>query len=286
MLNPGELQRIRAGIQSTGPSSELAVEAMLALEVAGHILGAAWVRQHVLHESGSKGAYLPSLTAPYDVEQAWRLQHQLTELAHLLYEAQTLPGFREAVQELRTRSMRGVVVELRTAVMLRMAGHEPRLVQRTGRKGADYDIAVPFGEVQVAVEVKSKEEDTPYDEGTVRATLRDARQQLPQEGPGVVVLAVPRNWTAGDAVQAEVVETVLGSLRNSRRINAVVLLWEAVAQSTTGQRAYANAYLPVWNPQPRASVAGLDSLIREIAPGAPYPMDSPRFVRDSIPPPT
>lgn len=207
----------------------------------------------------------------------------MTELSMLLYEGQSLPGFAEALPEMRTRSLRGVWAELRVAMILNANGHGPRLVARAGVKGSDFDIEARVGDQVVPVEVKAKEGDTVLSPATVLATIRDARQQIPKEGPGVVVLAIPGSWTVGKLVKAEAVNAVTAALRNSRRLNAVVLLWEAIFPALPSGRAFTTVFHLVRAEDPKVDVPGIADLLSGITPGASVVGRPVSFLADLTP---
>ena len=272
---------MRRDFLSKHPSSSAhSVAIVVGIGICAELLGVDWLKRNIDAKRPPAADFFPRLVTSVDEDAHFRWEHRVIDLASLLYEGQDLEGFAAARSEFGKRTLRGVAAELRVAHLLRGSGHRPRFVARTGDKGHDYDIEVPLQETSVAVEVKAKDEGTPLNESTIMGTIRDARKQLPKEGPGVVVLSLPEAWTNGPEVDGAVLDAVAKALRKSQRINSVVLLWEAMLQVAPTSRAFATCFMPIHNALAKRPVEGMEGLLRAVAPGAPIQGGRPTYLRD------
>jgi hypothetical protein len=86
----------------------------------------------------------------------------------------------------------------------------------------------------VALEMKAKLEQTEPSPTSVRDTLNRAREQLPQNLPGVVFLRLPEKWAASESGRAAVEEGIRAAFDRTRRISAVIAHWERWQALNTG----------------------------------------------------
>lgn len=94
-------------------------------------------------------------------------------------------------------------------------------VTETKVKGQDYDALIHLGEVgNVPIEVKHKQEDTPYSASTVHSTLKAAARQLPKGQVGWLFLHIPLAWM-GPRLEAEYADVLHEALRQTSRVGAV-----------------------------------------------------------------
>lgn len=193
--------------------------------------------------------------------------HRVTDLARNLYEAQPLQGFRAMTRELRSRTLVGAAAELRTAHLLQINNREVRFVEPSGHRGENFDQVVTYEEAEVAIEVKAKDDSTAYSRSSLRSSLADARKQLPPGGPGIVVLHVPSAWAAYED-PGEVDEVVAEILRNSSRINAIVLVWEQWVPIIGDGYACIVRFKPTESHSPRVPVRRLSILLKQMSIGA------------------
>ncbi|MGO9976891.1 MAG: hypothetical protein ACLP01_29650 [Solirubrobacteraceae bacterium] len=194
-------------------------------------------------------------------------------LADDLMTCQYFAGFSEQREQLATRSLIAVYHELRVARMLHKNGHRVEFVIPRGEKGVDYDLCV---DNVLATEVKAKEDDTEFTAASVRNSLSDAQSQLPAEGPGLIVLRVPDAWVGDLGIEKAMCEVIEDRLRNSHRVNGVLVLWdEWVAGPAGGLRG--TRFRMHTNPTPRREFSDLAHLLssdvtpNRLAVGLPSP---------------
>jgi hypothetical protein len=219
------------------------------------IMGPAWWQAKLASERGDP--YLAGDRA----DEPGRYIHQtrVYYLARDLQACQNVPGFREQLEALRTRSLIGVMHELRVAQTLIRRGHEVSFVTPTGVRGADYDLLV---DSRVAVEVKSKEDGSTYTTTSLRRVLNDARGQLPPAGPGVIALRIPDAWATDTTFVTEANDEFKRALRNSGRINAILVQWDEWKPRMPQGVAHITRIRAFVNERPRSDMPGLAATIR------------------------
>lgn len=263
MIGPEELEGFRRRLLDRFPNATDQFLAWgLSYQILVYILGIEWGRKH-LNPRRQHSYFMHQ--ANVDTDEAYIGQHRVLSFARNLYELQSAPFFDDMVRELRTRSLLGAATEVDVAYMFHKSGHPVGFVQRTGTRGDDYDQVVKYGGQDVCVEVKAKEDDTPYSDSTLRASLREARQQLPKQGPGIIVIRIPSAWVANRLFVNEAVPTFTNFLRNSARTNAVVAVWEEWTPALPQGRTCFVKFRIIENPQPRTPVRDIDQLIAALS---------------------
>jgi hypothetical protein len=164
---------------------------VLSEDIIDSHLGHGWFAEHV---NGSASSDQTRNYLRFDGPPAVRLlpAQRVHDLARRLYELQSFPWFDDAVRRVRTRDLSGAGFELDVAFLLHhlVAGVTPK--EEAGKKGEDYDIHLQVFGLDVPVEAKAKDDDTPYNEKTVINTVKGAASQLPQRVEGNRVHAHPQ----------------------------------------------------------------------------------------------
>jgi hypothetical protein len=260
VIGPEDVEDFRRSLLDRFPD---ATEVFLALgvscQVLINILGWDWYRQN-LDPSRSHPFFMND--AADGTDAAYVSQHRVITFGRNLLELQAAPFFDDMVRELRTRSLLGAATELHVARLFHRNGHPVRFVQRTGVKGEDYDQVVRYGGTDMYVEIKAKEDDTAYTASTIRASLRDARQQLPRQGPGIIVIRIPTGWVTDQSFIRDVDPIITGALRNSGRTNAVIVVWDEWLPLVPQGKAYLFKFRIYENPGPKAPVEDIGQLLR------------------------
>ncbi len=186
-------------------------------------------------------------------------------LAHYLQTAESrgVQGFEEYVRELPKRRLVDVLAELRAVMHLTSSGVVVHLQPEAESRQAD--LRADFAEGEVWAEVKAKQEwPDDYRASKVLNSLKDTLGQLPSAGPGLVYLQIPPSW--GDDPQSlSGVESVAREwLRQTRRVNAVVVLLERrLPLPTTGRRITPFDF-HVLNDAPRTPHAELEDWLESL----------------------
>jgi len=158
----------------------------------------------------------------------------------MLFNLQGHGGFSGRLEALRDGDVEAGVAEFTVGRFLALCGVDFSFRERTGQKGVAYDVSMRLGEgSDIPGEAKCKVEGTEYSAGTLANSLSEARRQLPPNGSGIVFLKLLEEWFLGDDT-VEALETALaGFLRNTRRVAAVVLMWERWTRNENGARVSA-----------------------------------------------
>jgi hypothetical protein len=165
-------------------------------------------------------------------EEHVRFKYQLWRLGRLLFDLQSYDFFGGIVADVKQRDLLGALFEAEVVRLLMQLPTRTTLRVPQGQKGLDYDIDFGGSRLQLAVEVKAKDETTPFTAATVRNTLQTAREQLPRDGLGLIFLRVPYAWTSDPEYAAGIDAPVEWLLRNTSRVQAVVLVWDEIADRT------------------------------------------------------
>lgn len=243
--------------------NQLLQEAAVAFGVIGTILGQQWLTTNLNPATGPEYFLFQSSD---DSVGAYVRQHRILQLRRHLYQLQHLPDFDGLVQNLRTRSLVGACAELQVAYLLTQNGHPVRFVLPTGTRGKDFDQVVFYRGSEISIEVKAKDDRTPYTKSSLLASIKSARQQLPSPGPGVVFVHLPTEWTEDDRFIGEVDAVVDLVLRNSKRMNALIFFWEQWIPAEPHGMFLLSKFHPYFHSSPRTPVADLESLLRGFGP--------------------
>ncbi|WP_330286794.1 hypothetical protein [Streptomyces sp. NBC_00576] len=146
---------------------------------------------------------------------------QRQELARRVFEFQSEPWFADFLSYTKTNEVASAIFEADVLqTLMRMPVGITRVTE-SGVKGQDFDILLNLAHIgDVAVEVKYKEDDTPFSEATVRNTVKGAAKQLPRNQVGWLFIHVPTAWVSpgrGD----EYHEALFEALRHTSRIGVV-----------------------------------------------------------------
>ncbi|MFD0449412.1 MULTISPECIES: hypothetical protein [Streptomyces violaceusniger group] len=189
---------------------EAAVAEIAATAFLESVFGAAWVKERfpLADHREELGPW---------VQQAWQRQ----ELARRVFEFQSEPWFADFVSYTETNDVASAIFEADVLqTLMRMPAGIARVTE-SGVKGQDFDILLNLAHVgDVPVEVKYKQDDTPFSEATVRNTVKSAVKQLPRGQAGWLFIHVPTAWIRpgrGD----EYDEALYKALRQTSRIGVV-----------------------------------------------------------------
>ena len=256
------LSNLRAEWHERFPNSPSAMlEYGVAWDVITTILGREWLVRNLPH--ASRDPYLRVADEEGTLE-AFIHQARVTQLAQHLFEAQPVENFAPMARKLRGRSLVGAAAELRVAHLFCVNGRRFRFVVPSGERGSDYDLVVTYEAAEVAVEIKTKDDETPYRRKSFERTLSKAVSQLPVQGPGVAIVHVPRSWPVDATFAREAEGLVADALRRSRRLNGIVAVWEQWLTLLPTGYVCAVKFRIFENPDPKTPVEKLLVLLREI----------------------
>lgn len=256
-LTAADITQFRNEAEEQFPEADTSlIEYAVASEVLLSVLGPDWWTERL---AGGTEAYF--LLDRDDVPGRFVHQHRVVSLANGLLTCQKRPGFAEQLVKFRARSLIGVLHEIGVARLLIRSGHDVEFVSEARVKGADYDLLV---DRMIPLEVKAKEDDAAYTATALASTLADARRQLPAAGPGVIALRIPDTWVADSAFVGQGDAEFQRALRNSRRTNAIIVLWDSWVRQFPRGMACMVHFRVYENDDPRTPASGLGSLIRAL----------------------
>lgn len=234
---------------------------VVACEILGALVGQRWTLRMINATTADPYFKQGSLDGSGDRKIG---QSRLTEVARHLYVLQECDGFEQLIRHLQSREMVGASAELLAAYLFHSNGHDVRFVEPTGRRGDDFDQVVTVGSTPVSLEVKAKLDETNYGANTLTNSLRKARAQLPERGPGLIVLRIPMHWPWDERFVASVANVVDGFLRGTRRVNAVLLIWDELFVGPDTQFAITRRFRWFPNAEPAHSLDGIEGLIAPV----------------------
>ncbi|QKW66133.1 hypothetical protein HUT15_37095 (plasmid) [Streptomyces sp. NA03103] len=204
------LQALYADPEVAANRLEAAVAEIAATAFLDSFFGAAWVKERfpLADDREELGPWL------------WQAR-QRQELARRVFEFQCEPWFDDFLSYAKSNDAGSTIFEADVVqTLMRMPGSVTR-VTASGVKGQDFDVLLNLAHIgDVPVEVKYKQDDTPFSEATVRNTVKGATKQLPRGHVGWLFVHVPTAWVRRGRSD-EYHEALFGALRQTSRIGVV-----------------------------------------------------------------
>ncbi|MBT2533948.1 hypothetical protein J7E83_17815 [Arthrobacter sp. ISL-48] len=215
----GEILRITREMQADGTVSRAALREVLAHESVRTHMGQDWYEANIRSIGPASRGYL----YPDTEGTAARLisRHRVQQLGMRLHQLQAHPWFDRFLSHMSTSQLSGSAFEadILTALMA-MPGQVVR-TEEAGKRGQDFDISVNMGTRRIPVEVKTKDDDTPFSERTVVKTVKKASSQLPVGEQAVLFLRIPAAWI-GPGLDEPYTDALFDATRQSSKIAAVI----------------------------------------------------------------
>jgi len=240
-------EQLQQGYESLPPEARpngKAESFALASGVLRAFMDADWVERHIVADGRKKGFLSID-------ESDWGRQEisffRVMDLAEVIYNLQSVPGFDECITRMRDGDIEGTYAELDFGRMLILNQVPFRFVVPQGTTGTDYDVEIvyPSGIIACA-DAKCKIEGTEFSSNTMRNTLNKARKQLPDDRPGIVFIKVPPAWISDIGRVATMVNTAREFLRGTRRVVSVKFYSSPIALAD-GVLRHDHAYKEISN---------------------------------------
>ena len=267
LLSEEEKYEIRLAVRRQfpgDPESKVKIDVALrgAISILMKTLGEKWADRYVSPTPGRSDSGFLKRGLSSDIERLTYID-RLMMLAEFLNGLSELKNFDSKVKDLRTKSLEETFFEMEVAYSLKSRGFAVEFVVPSRIKGQDYDLTVQIEGQRLAVEVKCRTSDSPFDENRLKNPLkRAARLQLPKEGSNVIYFKLPTRWTLETSFIAAA-DTVLNHFfRDYSRINMVVLWWEE--WSLVGPIGRTSKFRSYVNAKPKFRVSGIGTLITQI----------------------
>jgi len=124
-------------------------------------------------------------------------------------------------EPLRTETLSGVGFELDVLWLLHLASADIQARPEVSARGSDFDFSAIILDRRIPVEVKAKDDSTPFTPRTVTKTLKGAARQMPKGEQGVIFIRIPFSWV-NKAIEDEYSEAVAEGVRQTTRVGAVI----------------------------------------------------------------
>lgn len=217
----------------------------LASGVLRTLLGEEWFERHVMPE-GKKGFLTVDKSTPIKRELSFA---RIIDIAEAIYNIQEAPGFDDCIRRMREGDIEGTLAEFDFGRMLYINSVPFRFVVSSGVKKQDYDIEILYpNEIIACADAKCKIETTEFSEGGLRNVMKDARDQLPNDRPGIVFIKVPPRWIENERVRAALIQRAKRFLGGVRRIVSVKY-YSAPISFQNNMLRIDHAYKEVSNPK-------------------------------------
>lgn len=232
-------------------ASDVVIQLGVAAEVAMILLG-----PHVFHAIfGTSERHFASFDGRGGTGDFVYMQRVIT-LGKYLLECQSVQNFSAMRADMASRSLAGVCHEARCAALALRAGFSVSFVERTGVRGHDFDFLI---DAYVALETKAKDEATAYSMGSLASTVNKARAQLPADGPGIVMMAVPDRWPEHPNFREDCETLAQELFRRSERVNALFFMWDQWVPVQPEGMACLRLFRRFEHPNPRTT--GCDAVV-------------------------
>ena len=104
------------------------------------------------------------------------------------------PQFEAVIRKFRTSDAEAAYAELEVAKLLNFSGTRFWFNSESGVRGLDYDLLVQTSGINFSADTKCKLEITNYSSETLLSSLKQARNQLKADLPGIVFVTCPQAW--------------------------------------------------------------------------------------------
>jgi hypothetical protein len=150
-----------------------------------------------------------------------KASHRTCELARRLYQLQSFLWFDQLLAKVRRDRLSGASFEPDVVWVLQILAQRVSARETQNRLGSDFDISADIGDLTIPVEVKAKDDTTPYSSSTIIQTVRQAARQLLRGECGILFIRVPSAWIGG-RLEAEYGDALIEGSRQTSRIGVVI----------------------------------------------------------------
>jgi hypothetical protein len=223
------------------------VSQIIANDIAIHYLGERWYDRYVKH--ASRHATYFGVDNTSDKQEMMTGIMRWLEFAETLLNLQNITGFETVLDELFNGKIEAAYAELEIARMLAMFGWKFKFVCPIGGTKQNYDLEIFYPDgYKVCAETAAKFEATTPRGKSILTSIRDSREQLPDDEPGVIFIKVPERWVR-DAELADRIKNVAnGYLNQSEHIRSIKF-YSPITIFTTERTTRRHLYIEVSNPR-------------------------------------
>jgi len=176
-----------------------------------------WILENASMKTGSRHFLRPKSHSEKDLAM-----HRLrtVEFAEAMFNLQLVPGIFELYQKIFSQpdSMEAHYLELE-ALKILLEAHLQFRINKPKDFQPNHDCEIIISpDLMAPCEVKCRLETSEFSSHAVSNPLKKAKNQLPKDGCGVVILKVPEAWNIG-----QVQDCVRNELRKTTRISEVIV---------------------------------------------------------------
>lgn len=229
----------------------------MAVRVIRFYLGDEWVERKIILQEQPD----PFMLNEFDERSENRFIHmtRVALLGDFLFRLRSSRNFEVLLKRLTDRPTKPCFYELEIANIFHEKGFSIEIVKETGTRGQDFDFIARTDGDQINVEVTAKE-DVPMGDSTIKNTLFDKRNQLPNDNPAILYVIIPTAWTDdGPLIEDLARKSIEDFFTRSRRISVVVFYWERAFKIGEG-RLMTSVFRHYVHPNPRHPVSDLSFL--------------------------
>jgi hypothetical protein len=162
----------------------------LAVTIISHFFGRQWVGDHIIQDathSRRTGIFRMDFSSDYEREKK---TFRVVDFAETLFNLQSIPGFDDRVDQMRSGQVEATYAEFDFARFLHIHDVDFQFVIPSGVKGKDYDFGIAYADGRDAcADTKCRLEETEIRADTLRHPLDAARSKnLPADRPGIVFI--------------------------------------------------------------------------------------------------
>ena len=186
-------------------------------------------------------------------EEATR-NYRAIDLAECIINLKDIEGIQECLSRIKeAENPEAGYAELHIAKMLYINEWPFRFVTPRGKRGDDYDLEIVCYNQQRCGDTKCKLESTELSSSTITSTLKNSRDQLPPDGPGVFFIKIPQRWMANPDWQRITGKGAVDFFETGTQRVASVVFYVEPLQYQSGWLRQGHLYLEIMNPRHRLS---------------------------------
>lgn len=223
----------------------------LSAEILIHLIGGEWVVNNVF---GRKPLDKFLRANPESKEDRFKMTDRLMETAELLFNFQDISGVENLVERIKKDSIEACVAELQSAKLLYFNDTPFYFNSPSNQKGLDYNVVATTQGFEIPCEIKCKIESTNFSENTIKATLKHARTQLPENTPSIIFIKIPETWTVEDETEEKLLGVLNEFFNGTTRVNSVIYHWEEWDYLQTGQALRTIRFNEIANPNSKVKL--------------------------------
>jgi hypothetical protein len=230
---------------STKHSKPGDVSQIIANTIVAHYLGQPWFDKYVKHASRHSTYLGVDNNAPLPAITTGILRY--LEFAEVLLNLQNVGEFETVLDELFHGKVESACGELDIARMLASYRINFRFVRpdRGTKLNYDFEIFYPDG-FKVCAEAAAKFESTDPRARSITTSLRDSRDQLPDDQPGIILVKVPERWIRDVELARQIIDVANGFLNQSEHVMSVKF-YAPVTEVTSERTARLHVHYEVPN---------------------------------------